>query len=84
MKQIKKSRIENSNNKLMEDYLNTIGKRGDTERLKAISYMNLGTRSEAARRVLDRRFKRLELMSKGFSHKESVIVVNNHKQQNKS
>ena len=41
--------------KSIEAYLNSIGKIGSSERLKAISMMNLGERSEAAKRVLVKR-----------------------------
>jgi hypothetical protein len=61
----------------LEDYLNTIGEKGTTERLFAIAKMDLGDRSEAARKVVDRRYRRKELMDKGLSFEHSVLIVNN-------
>lgn len=45
-------------------------------RLEAISNMNLGIRSEAAKRCLEKREYRKFLMDFGMSHKDACIVVN--------
>lgn len=45
--------------KTLEATLNEIGQPGDTNRLREIAKLNLGERSEAAKRVLIKRERRL-------------------------
>lgn len=52
--------------KSIENYLNSIGEKGSTERLKVIASMNLGHRSEAAKRICKKRERRKKLMDKGL------------------
>ena len=59
----------------IETYLDSIGPIGSTKRLEAIAVLNLGERSEAAKRVLKRRAYRLDLMSKGLTRDEASIIV---------
>jgi hypothetical protein len=68
----------NNNNKMenIEKYLDSIGKKSSTERLGVIASMNLGNRSEAARRVCEKRYRRKELMDKGLSFEYAVLIVN--------
>jgi hypothetical protein len=61
----------------IEQYLDTIGEKGSSKRLEIIAILNLHARSEAARRVLNKRNRRKELMDKGLSFEESVLIVNN-------
>ena len=69
---------ENNNNKMesIEKYLDSIGEKGSTQRLEVIASTNLGTRSEAARRVCEKRYRRKELMDKGLSVEYAVLIVN--------
>ena len=62
--------------KQLEEYLDSIGKKGDIKRLEAIASMDLGLRSEAASRACENRYRRKELMNRGFSHSESIIIFN--------
>lgn len=64
---------------LIETYLDSIGPVGSTKRLEAIASLDLGERSEAAKRVLKRRAYRLELMSKGLTREEANTIVSNLK-----
>lgn len=48
--------------KNLNQYLDSIGEKGSRKRLEAISQLNLGNRSEAAHRVLQKRDRRSELM----------------------
>ena len=64
----------------IKEYLDSIGESGSTERLGVIANMNLGERSEAARRVCEKRAHRQELMSKGFTIEQANIIINNEKQ----
>jgi hypothetical protein len=67
-----------NNNKMknIEKYLDSIGEKSSTERLGVIASMNLGNRSEAARRVCEKRYRRKELMDKGLSFEYAVLIVN--------
>lgn len=60
----------------IEKYLDSIGEKSSTERLGVIASMNLGNRSEAARRVCEKRYRRKELMDKGLSFEDAVLIVN--------
>ena len=44
----------------LNEYLNSIGEPGSRKRLEAIASMNLGERSEAAKRVLIKRDNRIK------------------------
>ncbi len=60
----------------VEKYLDTLGEKGSLPRLEAIASMDLGKRSDAARVVCEKRYRRRELMSKGLSYENSVLIVN--------
>ena len=66
----------------IEKYLNSVGEKGSTERLLVIATMNLGERSEAARRVSDKRYRRKELMDMGLSYENAVLIVNREENEN--
>lgn len=46
-------------------------------RLRVITDLDLGERSECAKRVLQKRVMRREYMSKGLSFEEACLLVNN-------
>lgn len=46
------------------------------ERLHAIASLDLGERSEAAKRALDNRYRRKELIDKGITHEHACLIVN--------
>ena len=50
----------------LNDYINSAGQIGSNERLQAIANLDLGKRSEAAKRVLERRNQREGLMDNGI------------------
>ena len=60
----------------LDNYINTTGKLGSSERLQTIANLDLGERSEAAKRVLERRNYRKDLMDKGLSFEHAVLIVN--------
>lgn len=60
----------------IKQILNDVGKPGSIERLEKIANLNLGERSEAARRVLYKRERRQELMNVGMSFEITCLVVN--------
>lgn len=66
----------------IEKYLDSIGEKSSTERLGVIASMNLGNRSEAARRVCEKRYRRKEMMNKGFSFEYAVLIVNRENDEN--
>jgi hypothetical protein len=66
----------------IEKYLDTIGEKGSVARLEAIASLNLGERSEAARRVLEKRGRRKELMEMGFDFQSAVLIVDREYQEN--
>lgn len=66
----------------IEKYLDSIGEKSSTERLGVIASMNLGNRSEAARRVCEKRYRRKELMNKGLSFEYAVLIVNRENDEN--
>ena len=53
--------------KNVNEIIEASGEIGSIERLKCIASLNLGDRSEAAKRVIYKREQRKELMNKGFS-----------------
>lgn len=63
------------------NYLDSVGKMGSNERLQAIANLDLGKRSEAAKRALERRFLRKDLMNKGISFEDAVLIVNKNSAQ---
>ncbi len=66
----------------LEKYLDSIGEKSSTERLRVIASMNLGKRSEAAMRVCEKRYRRKELMDKGLSFENTVLIVNRENDEN--
>ena len=56
--------------------IESAGKPGSIERLQKIASLGLGVRSEAAARVLYKRWRRVELMGKGFGFEEAKLIVN--------
>lgn len=60
----------------LDNYINTSGKLGSSERLQTIANLDLGKRSEAAKRVLEKRNYRKYLMDKGISFEDAVLIVN--------
>lgn len=59
----------------LQEYLNQFGEQGSETRLSVIASMNLGERSEAATKVLQRRARRKELMNMGFSFDTANLIV---------
>ena len=66
----------------LEKYLDTIGEKGSIQRLEVIASMDLGMRSEAARRVCEKRYRRKELMDMVLSYENSVLIVNREYSEN--
>ena len=66
----------------IEKYLDSIGEKGSIQRLEVIASMDLGKRSDAARRVCEKRYRRKELMGIGLSYENAVVVVNNEYSEN--
>lgn len=60
----------------IEKYLDSIGEKGSIQRLEVIASMDLGKRSDAARRVCEKRYRRKELMGMGLSYENAVVIVN--------
>jgi hypothetical protein len=60
----------------IDNYINSTGVIGSNERLQTIANLDLGKRSEAAKRVLERRNYRKDLMDKGISFEDAVLIVN--------
>lgn len=58
-----------------EKYLDSVGRKGSDERLRAIASTDLGERSEAAKRVNDKRYRRLELIRNGFDAETAKLIV---------
>ena len=63
--------------KNLNEIIEASGEIGSIERLKCIASLNLGERSEAAKRVIYKREQRKELMNKGFSFSDACLIVNN-------
>lgn len=61
----------------LEKYLDGFGEKGSLNRLKAIASLNLGQRSDIAKKVISKRFRRKEIMDLGFTFEQSVLIVNN-------
>ena len=72
--------METTNYESIEDYLDSNWEKGSTERLEIIASMNLGNRSEAARRASEKRYRRKELMDMGLSFEDAVLIINKQKQ----
>ncbi len=62
----------------IEEILDKIGVLGSINRIEAIQFMNLGERSDAAKRVINKRYWRKELMDKGLTFEESCLTINNY------
>lgn len=60
----------------LERYLDSIGEKSSIERLEMIASMNLEERSDAARRVCEKRYRRKELMDMDLSFEDAVLIVN--------
>ena len=60
----------------LEKYLDSFGEVGSFDRLAAISNLDLGERSDAARRVMDKRNRRMELIEMGMSYETAIMIVN--------
>lgn len=59
----------------IDEYFNSIGEKGNTERLHAIARSNLGERSDAAYLALEKRNRRKEWMDKGLSFEDARLLV---------
>lgn len=66
----------------LEKYLDTIGEKGYLKRLEVIASMDLGKRSEAAKRAVNKRYAIKELMQKGLSFEDSLLIVNKRLNEN--
>ena len=66
----------------LEKYLDSIGEKNSAERLRVIASMDLGERSDAARRVCEKRYRRKELMEMGLSYENAVLIVNREYSEN--
>lgn len=55
----------------LEKYFNSVGEKGSIDRLQAIADVNLGERSEAAQRAINKRIERQ------MSGAEKVVVQTN-------
>ena len=60
----------------VDKYIDSTGVIGSNERLQTIANLDLGKRSEAAKRVLERRNYRKNLMDGGISFEHAVLIVN--------
>ena len=58
--------------KEIDEIVNKTGR----SRLEVISNMNLGPRSDAAKRVIEKRNRRKELIESGFSFDIACVIVN--------
>lgn len=59
----------------IEEYLDSVGNIGSLERLKAIASLDLGKRSEAAQRVVNKRYQRLYYKSIGLSDEHARLLT---------
>jgi hypothetical protein len=59
----------------LNEILDSVGTIGSMERLKYIANLDLGIRSESAKKVVQKRELVKSYMDKGLSHEESIIVV---------
>ena len=66
----------------LEKYLDSIGEKSSIQRLEVIASMDLGKRSDAARRVCEKRNRRKELMDTGLSYENAVLIVNREYSEN--
>ena len=60
----------------IEKYIDSTGVIGSAERLQTISNLDLGQRSLSAKKVLQKRNYRKDLMKKGLSISDAVLIVN--------
>jgi hypothetical protein len=60
----------------INNYINSIGSMGSPERLQAIANLDLGERSESAKRVLEKRCFRKDLIDKGLTFENVCLIVN--------
>lgn len=61
---------------LLNEYLDTLGEIGSMKRIEVISNLNLGERSHAAKLVIEKRSRRIELMEKGLTFEHACLIVN--------
>ena len=66
----------------LEKYLDSIGEKGSIQRLEVIATMDLEKRSDAARRVCEKRYRRKELMEMGLSYENAVLITNREYSEN--
>lgn len=59
----------------LEEFLDSLGEKGSMERLSVIATANLGERSNAANLVIQKRFRRKELMDMGLSFENAKLIV---------
>ena len=64
------------NHSKIKEYLDSVGEISSMSRLKAIASLGLGERSKAARRVIYKRLRRLELMHAGATPEIARLIVN--------
>ena len=62
--------------KNIEKYLDSVGPLGSIQRLQTIADLNLGKRSFAAQRTIEKRNRRKELIELGFSFEIACLIVN--------
>lgn len=66
----------------VESDFDKFGEKGTEARIEAISRAGLGQQSEAAQIVLEKRYRRKELMEMGLSYEHSVLIVNKEYEKN--
>ena len=59
----------------LEKYLDSFGDVGSFDRLAAIANLDLGKRSNAACRVMEKRNRRMELIEMGLSYEAAATIV---------
>lgn len=67
----------------LEEFLDSLGEKGSMERLSVIATSNLGERSKAANLVIQKRFRRKELMDMGLSFENAKLIVDREYYENK-
>jgi hypothetical protein len=60
----------------IDNLIEKSGKAGSIERLKTIAELNLGQRSISAKRCVEKRLRRMELMQMGFPKSTVIVIVN--------
>lgn len=63
----------------LESILDRYGPKSSVPRLIAIASMDLGERSEAAKRVIEKRERRVYLVAMGFTFQEACLILNSSK-----